>query len=56
MRFGGEYVEAVLATQGRRLMVADAGEVKDDLVQDMLDVVTFGPEPGPKALTAILAS
>jgi predicted site-specific integrase-resolvase len=40
MRFGGEYVEAALAAQGRRLVVADPGEVKDDLVQDMVEVLT----------------
>ncbi|MEM3208196.1 MAG: IS607 family transposase [Halobacteria archaeon] len=39
-RFGSEYIEAALAAQGRRVLVADPGEVKDDLVQDMLDVLT----------------
>ncbi len=40
MRFGGEYVEGALAAQGRRLVVADPGEVRDDLVQEMLEVLT----------------
>lgn len=40
MRFGVEYVEAVLQAQGRRLIVVDQGEVKDDLVQDMIEVLT----------------
>ena len=40
MRFGSEYVESALAAQGRRLVVVDPGETKDDLVQDMIDVLT----------------
>ena len=40
MRFGAEYVEAALAAQGRRLVVVDADETKDDLVQDMVEVLT----------------
>jgi len=40
MRFGAEYVEAALAAQGRKLVVVDAGELKDDLVQDMIEVLT----------------
>lgn len=40
MRFGFEYVEAALAAQGRRIVVVESGEVKDDLVQDMFEVLT----------------
>jgi predicted site-specific integrase-resolvase len=40
MRFGAEYVESALASEGRRLLVADPGELKDDLVQDMIEVLT----------------
>lgn len=40
MRFGAEYVESALAAQGRRLVVVDPGETKDDLVQDMIEVLT----------------
>lgn len=40
MRFGVEYVEATLAGQGRKLIVADDSELKDDLVQDMIEVLT----------------
>lgn len=40
MRFGAEYVEATLAAQGRRLVIADSSELKDDLVQDMIEVLT----------------
>jgi predicted site-specific integrase-resolvase len=40
MRFGAEYVESALAAQGRRLVVADPSELKDDLVQDMIEVLT----------------
>ena len=40
MRFGAEYVESALAAQGRKVIVVDPGEVKDDLVQDMIEVLT----------------
>ncbi len=40
MRFGAEYVESALAAQGRKLIVADGSELKDDLVQDMIEVLT----------------
>jgi predicted site-specific integrase-resolvase len=39
-RFGAEYVEAALAAQGRRLMVADPSEVDDDLVRDVAEILT----------------
>jgi putative resolvase len=40
MRFGFEYLEAALAGQGRRIMVVDENEVKEDLVRDMREVLT----------------
>jgi putative resolvase len=40
MRFGAEYVESALAAQGRKLIVADSTELQDDLVQDMIEVLT----------------
>jgi putative resolvase len=40
MRFGAEYVEAALAADGRKLLVVDASEFKDDLVQDVIAVLT----------------
>jgi putative resolvase len=39
-RFGVEHLEAALAAQGRRIVVADAGETIDDLVRDMIEVLT----------------
>jgi putative resolvase len=39
-RFGSEYIEAALTALGRRLIVVDAEEIQDDLVQDMIDVLT----------------
>ncbi|WP_328418256.1 IS607 family transposase [Micromonospora sp. NBC_00389] len=39
-RFGAEYVEAALADQGRRLLVADPAEVDDDLVRDVTEILT----------------
>ena len=40
MRFGSEYVESALTAQQRKLVVVDPSEMKDDLVQDMIDVLT----------------
>ena len=39
-RFGAEYIEAALAAAGRKLVVVDQAERKDDLVPDMVDVLT----------------
>ena len=38
-RFGAEYIEAALVSSGRQLIVVDQSEMKDDLVQDMIDVL-----------------
>jgi predicted site-specific integrase-resolvase len=40
-RFGAEYVEAAPATSGRRLMVVDPAEVDDDLVRDVIEILTW---------------
>lgn len=39
-RCGVEYLEAALSAQGRRIVVADPGETTDDLVRDMIEVLT----------------
>lgn len=39
-RFGVEDLEAALAAQGRRVIAIDPGEVDDDLVRDMTEVLT----------------
>lgn len=39
-RFGSDYLEAALAASGRRLIVADSSEMNDDLVQDMIAILT----------------
>ena len=39
-RFGSEYLDAALVASGRRLVVVDASEMNDDLVQDMISVLT----------------
>jgi putative resolvase len=39
-RFGVEYLEAALAAHGRRVLVVDDGELDDDLVRDMTEVLT----------------
>ena len=39
-RFGSESIEAALAACGRKLVVVDETEMKDDLVEDMIDVLT----------------
>ncbi len=39
-RMNAELVEAALSAHGRRLVVIDTGEVDDDLVRDMTEVLT----------------
>ncbi len=39
-RFGVEHLHAALAAQGRRVVVVDDGETTDDLVGDMIEVLT----------------
>lgn len=39
-RMNTELVESALAAHGRSIIVVDDGEVEDDLVQDMIDVMT----------------
>ncbi len=39
-RMNTELVEAVFSAHGRRLVVLDSGEVTDDLVRDMVEVLT----------------
>jgi putative resolvase len=40
-RFGVEHLEAALSAHGRKVVVADPGETTDDLVRDMIEVLTF---------------
>lgn len=40
MRFGSEFVEASLSSLGGKLVVVDSTELEDDLVQDMVSVLT----------------
>ena len=40
VRFGSEYIEAAMSASGRKVVVVDQTEMKDDLVQDMMDVLT----------------
>jgi putative resolvase len=39
-RLGSEYVEAALWGSGRKLVVVDEGEIDNDLVRDMTDLLT----------------
>jgi putative resolvase len=39
-RFGVEHLHAALAAQGRRIVVVDDDETTDDLVRDMIEVLT----------------
>jgi putative resolvase len=39
-RFGVEQLESALAAAGRRVLVADSGETADDLVRDMIEILT----------------
>lgn len=40
MRFGIEFLEATLTSQGRKLLIMNKEELKDDLVRDMIEVLT----------------
>jgi len=40
-RCGVEHLDAALAAHGRRLIVAGRGETTDDLVRDMIEVLTL---------------
>ncbi len=40
MRLGSEYVESTLRAQGRQLIVAEQSEMKDDRVEDMIEMLT----------------
>ncbi|TPE49036.1 IS607 family transposase [Maribrevibacterium harenarium] len=40
MLFGSEFVEASLSARGVKLVIADQSELTDDLVQDMISVLT----------------
>ena len=40
MRFGFEFLSSALSAEKRKIIVMDQGELKDDLVQDMIEVLT----------------
>lgn len=62
MRFGADYVEATLAAAGRQLIVVDQTELRSDLVQDMIDVLTsfcarrYGRRSASRRAAAALAA
>ena len=39
-RFGVEHLQTALGATGRRIIIVDPGEVEDDLVRDMTDLMT----------------
>lgn len=39
-RFGVDHLEAALSAQSRRIVVSDEGETEDDLVRDLIEVLT----------------
>jgi putative resolvase len=39
-RFGVEHLDAALSAQGRRIVVADDDETANDLVRDIIEVLT----------------
>jgi putative resolvase len=39
-RFGVEHLQAALSAQGRRIVVADDSDTTDDLIGDMVEVLT----------------
>jgi len=40
VRFGFEFLSSALSAEKRKIIVMDQGELKDDLVQDMIEVLT----------------
>lgn len=40
MRFGSEYVESALKANSRKLLIIEDKELSDDLVEDMIEVLT----------------
>jgi putative resolvase len=62
-RLGVEHLRAALGAQGRRIVVVDAGETEDDLVRDMIEVLTsmcarlYGRRgAGNRAMRAVMAT
>jgi predicted site-specific integrase-resolvase len=62
-RFGSQYVQAVLAALGRKLVVVDAEEVDEDLGRDVTEILTsmcarrYGkPAAGNRAKRALAAA
>lgn len=59
-RFGVEHLEAALAATGRRIVVLNSDEVKDDLVRDIVEVLTsmcarlYGRRSARKRATAAM--
>jgi putative resolvase len=59
-RMNVELVEAALSASGRRLLILDEGEVEDDLVRDMVEVLTsfcarlYGPRSAKNRATKAL--
>ena len=63
VRFGSEYMEAALQSTGRKVVVVDEKERKDDLVPDLIEVLTsfcarrygrrFAKNKAKKAMEAI---
>lgn len=61
-RFGTEYIEASLASQGRTILIMNDGDHKLDMVQDFIDVVTsmcariYGQRAGANRAKAAIAA
>lgn len=62
-RFGSEYIEGAMAASGRRLIVVEEAETTDDLVQDMIEIMTslcarlYGPRSAKnRAARAVAAA
>jgi putative resolvase len=61
-RFGAQHLQAVLAAQGCRVVVADPGKTSDDLVRDMIEVLASicarwcGRRGAPKRVMCALAA
>ena len=61
LRFGSEYLEAALAIQGRKIVTMEPSEAKDEVAEDMVDVLAsfcvrlYGQTPPKKRVRKVLS-
>jgi putative resolvase len=61
LRFGSEYLEAALAIQGRKIVLTELSDAKDEVTEDMVDVFAsfclrlYGEPPPRKRVRKVLS-